>query len=520
MKRLYACILSVLFIALTGCAVMGPSAQMADSLSYVRQHKGEGLRRPMAGSEAELMDAAANSMGDAGYAAVREPHAVLAKATKVDLSYAFYFYPSQTNNQTDVEILLASPWLTAEQIRAFQEQTFSTTFFIAHINMKLLEQGYNPNVKEKGGMLPLSYAALEGHRDLAKKLIKRGADLDLAIYGLKETASKQLPYLNEPANRKTYDKANLGIEMLNELKPKQVEQKSEVASGLTREDLAAIVQAAVEGVTKSQKKEAKPESIKTGIDNPAFAISERMFGDKDVAVVIGIEGYQALPKSDYSYDDAMLVKDYIKALGFKERNIECITDEKATKSSIEKSLEAWLKNKVKHDSRVFVYYSGHGAPDPSTGEAYIVPYDGDPNYLSVTGYPLKRLYERLGKLEAQEIIVVLDSCFSGSGGRSVLAKGARPLVMMVPATGIISSNMAVMTATQGNQISTSSPDKGHGVFTYYFLKAIKEGKKNLAEIYENIKPQVEDEAKQLNVQQNPGINPDVEKLKGRFNLRK
>jgi hypothetical protein len=40
------------------------------------------------------------------------------------------------------------------------------------------------------------------------------------------------------------------------------------------------------------------------------------------------------------------------------------------------------------------------------------------------------------------------------------------------------------------------------------------------EIYEYIKPLVEDEAKTLNVQQSPSLSPDVEKLKGRFGLRK
>jgi len=38
--------------------------------------------------------------------------------------------------------------------------------------------------------------------------------------------------------------------------------------------------------------------------------------------------------------------------------------------------------------------------------------------------------------------------------------------------------------------------------------------------HEYIKPLVDDEAKQLNVQQSPSISPDVEKLKGRFLLRK
>ncbi len=269
------------------------------------------------------------------------------------------------------------------------------------------------------------------------------------------------------------------------------------------------------GAAERKEPEVKKQVI--DIHNiPDFKITPLV---NDLAVIIGIENYQSLPKSDYSKSDAGIVKDYFKALGFQERNIELVTDEKATKSSIEKSIEAWLPNRVKKDSRVFVYYSGHGAPDPSTGEAYIVPYDGDPNYLSVTGYPLKRLYDNLGKLQVAEVVVVLDSCFSGAGGRSVLAKGARPLVMMAE-TSVLSSNMAVLSATQGTQISTSSPEKGHGIFTYYFLKAVKDGKKTLSEIYEYIKPLVEDEAKQLNVQQSPSISPDAEKLKGRFLLRR
>ena len=241
--------------------------------------------------------------------------------------------------------------------------------------------------------------------------------------------------------------------------------------------------------------------------------------ENDIAVVIGIEKYRSIPKSDYSRNDAGVVKDYLKALGFQERNINFLPDEQASLSDIKKTIETWLPNRAKKNSRVVIYYSGHGAPEPKTGDAYLVPFDGDPNYLEDTGYSLKRLYDKLGKLQAAEVIVLLDSCFSGSGGRSVLAKGARPLVMMVD-TSVLSSNMAVLSATQGTQISTSSPEKGHGVFTYYFLKALKDGKKDIAEIYEYIKPQVEDEAKQLNVQQSPSISPDVEKLKGRFGLRK
>ncbi|KAF0144379.1 MAG: polysaccharide deacetylase [Nitrospirae bacterium] len=259
--------------------------------------------------------------------------------------------------------------------------------------------------------------------------------------------------------------------------------------------------------------------VKSDVDKPFFGVTDKIMGDNDMAVVIGVEKYQDLPASDYSSSDAKLMKEYLVSLGVKERNIELLLNERATQSSIKKTVETWLPNRVKSDSKVVIYYSGHGAPDAKTGNAYIVPFDGDPNYLEDTGYPLKRLYDKLGKLQVAEVIVLLDSCFSGAGGRSVLAKGARPLVMMVD-TGVLSSNMAVLSATQGTQISTSSPEKGHGVFTYYFLKALKDGKKDIAEIYSYIKPLVEDEAKQINVQQSPSVSPDVEKLKGRFGLRK
>jgi hypothetical protein len=375
---------------------------------------------------------------------------------------------------------------------------------------KLLEKGQDPN-ERYGNLTALSEAAHYGQLETAKILINKGADLDSAIYGLKKLAS-------DFPNDRLANEANLGIELLNGFKSKQVDPKTNVATGLTKEDLTTIMQAAVEGASKSQKKETKSETVKTDIDKPAFGTADKIMGDNDLAVIIGIEGYSNLPKSDYSYDDARIVKNYVKALGFKERNIELITDEKATLSGIAKTIEVWLKNKAKEDSRVFVYYSGHGAPDPATGEAYLIPFDGDPNYLSVTGYPLKKLYSKLGQLQVKEVMVILDACFSGAGGRSVLAKGARPLVM-VAETASLSSNVAVLTATQGSQISTSSPEKGHGIFTYYFLKAIKDGKRNLAEIYEYIKPQVEDEAKQINVQQSPSLNPGIEKVKGRFSLR-
>jgi len=233
------------------------------------------------------------------------------------------------------------------------------------------------------------------------------------------------------------------------------------------------------------------------------------------AIVIGIETYrQKLPRADFAVSDAKLMSEYLsRVMGYPEENIVTLTNEYATKSDFEKYFEQWLVNHVEKDSTVFIYYSGHGAPNPKNGDAYLVPYDGDPSFIAQTGYPLKKLYDALGKLPAKQIIVALDSCFSGAGGRSVLAKGARPLVMNLKDKMILSGNMTVISASSGEQISSTYDEKGHGLFTYFMLKGIKsediikpDGSMAIGDLFNYLKPQVERIArKQYNNEQTPQL---------------
>ncbi|MBW2608620.1 MAG: caspase family protein [Deltaproteobacteria bacterium] len=226
------------------------------------------------------------------------------------------------------------------------------------------------------------------------------------------------------------------------------------------------------------------------------------------AIVIGVEKYrQKLPKADFADNDARIMTEYLtKVMGYPEENIVTLINDHAAKSDMEKYFEKWLSNNVEKEGIVFVYYSGHGAPNPNTGDAYLVPYDGDPSFIEQTGYSLKRLYHNLNKLPAKEIIVVLDSCFSGAGGRSVLAKGARPLVMNMDKQVFHSDKIAILSASSGNQISSTHDKEGHGLFTYFFLKGIKDGNTELGTLYNYLKPQVERIArKTYNNEQTPGL---------------
>jgi len=111
---------------------------------------------------------------------------------------------------------------------------------------------------------------------------------------------------------------------------------------------------------------------------------------------------------------------------------------------------------------------------PLSNEAYLVLADGDPQYTHMTCYPLKKVYETLRNLGAKETVAMLDACYSGRGERSVIASGARPLVH-VKLPQVKTENLAVVTASRGDQISQSLSEKKHGILTYAFFKCLKSG---------------------------------------------
>ncbi|HEX4047455.1 MAG TPA: ankyrin repeat domain-containing protein [Elusimicrobiota bacterium] len=231
--------------------------------------------------------------------------------------------------------------------------------------------------------------------------------------------------------------------------------------------------------------------------------------EDDFALVIGIEDYESVPRAEYALRDARAMRRHLAALGWPERNIVSLEGPAATKSKLESYLDEWLPLNVKPDTTLFVYYSGHGSPDPANGDAYLVPWDGDPEFLKSTAYPLRRLYAELSKLKVRRVVVALDACFSGEGGRSVLAKGARPLVSSSAAGLPKAGNVAVLAAAEGDEITGALDSQGHGMFTYYLLKALSGGARDARggvtarEAFDYLEPRVASEARRQNRVQKP-----------------
>lgn len=141
-----------------------------------------------------------------------------------------------------------------------------------------------------------------------------------------------------------------------------------------------------------------------------------------------------------------------------------------------------------------------------------MPFDGDPNFLEDTAYPVERLYKNLNRLKEKEVVVALDACFSGAGGRSVLARGARPLVVQVDAGRAPGAKISLLTAASGNQITTTLERQGHGMFTYFLLRGLNgeakdaRGRITAKSLHRYLKPRVQDEARRQNRDQTPTLH--------------
>lgn len=363
-------------------------------------------------------------------------------------------------------------------------------------------QGFR--LQRAGNETPLICAAINGHYNAVKQLLAAGANPH-ALDFLKRSAQYYAQALGrEEISRLLSEKGAHPTGGAVQSAP-----AAPAAAGVSREELRQMMAEAVRAAAPPAAAAAPSSQPSSDADAPSYRKPQNA---DDFAVVVGVEKYSGLPDASYAERDAKAVYEHLVALGYPRRNIALLTGAQATRTGLVKNLEAWLPQNINERSNVVFYYSGHGAPDPTGGTAYLVPSDGDPQYLEETAYPVKRLYEKLSALKAKRVLVAMDSCFSGAGGRSVLAKGTRPLVGKID-LGSVGGKVMSLTASSSSQISGTEEAQGHGLFTYYLLRGLNgeakdgAGAVTVKSLHAYLAPKVQDEAKRVNRDQTPQLLP-------------
>jgi hypothetical protein len=239
-----------------------------------------------------------------------------------------------------------------------------------------------------------------------------------------------------------------------------------------------------------------------------------------VAIIIGIADYKNLPRADFANDDASVFYDYaIRALGINAENIKLLVDANADDVAIYQAFKTWLPSRVRATTDVYVYYSGHGLPAEDGKGLYLMPQRAHRDLIEKTAISQQEINGFIQAARPSSVTIFLDSCYSGlaRSGETLLAS-ARPVVLKSD-KNLFPNNFTVITASQADQISSSSPDLKHGIFSYYLMKGMegeadadRDGRITLGEMQRYLVDNVGRHAGVMNRKQEPQLIGDPNRV--------
>ena len=195
--------------------------------------------------------------------------------------------------------------------------------------------------------------------------------------------------------------------------------------------------------------------------------------DKTFVVIVSNENYKHEESVPFARNDGEVFKVYCqKTLGIPEDHIRFAPD--ATLGEMNFAIY-WLGNMLKAfdgEGKAIVYYSGHGMPDESGKEAYLLPVDGF-SQSTEGALSTKILYKKLGEMNSKHIVVFLDACFSGAKRDGKMLASSRGVAIKAK-TDPVSDNTVVFSAAQGDETAYPFKSQRHGLFTYYILDKMQQ----------------------------------------------
>jgi hypothetical protein len=214
-----------------------------------------------------------------------------------------------------------------------------------------------------------------------------------------------------------------------------------------------------------------------------------------VGVAIGIGQFRdgSLPRAKYAARDAETIVAYWHAIGgISSERILQLVDSHALKSDLAEAFEEWLPKQVDSTTVVYVYVSGRGVVEASSGSVYLLPYDGALSSVSRV-FALRRIEEALEKLPVARAIVMLDLSLQ------VVAKkeGEEPALPRWTSAGWGTGKVLWMIGNRVVQEAHQYDAAQHGLFTYELLKGWggaadtdKDGTISAGELCAHVKGQV------------------------------
>lgn len=202
------------------------------------------------------------------------------------------------------------------------------------------------------------------------------------------------------------------------------------------------------------------------------------------ALVIGINSYSdnAIPSLETALPDAQAIGKQLKEqMGYDVTEVP-----NASRADIITSLNRLAREVGPNDS-VTVYYAGHGYLSEKTGQGYWIPGDAKVTTPEnwITNNDIAKL---LGNIPARQVLLVSDSCYSGSLTKQQWTGASQKLD---PQRILTKRSVTVLSSGGEEPVSDEGKD-GHSIFAYSFMKSLRSVDKveSAGQLFESVKAEV------------------------------
>jgi Caspase domain len=229
---------------------------------------------------------------------------------------------------------------------------------------------------------------------------------------------------------------------------------------------------------------------------------------KRVALLVGNNGYENVPRLDTAINDARALGETLRKLGFR-----VLVGEDQSRRSMSEALLAFDRTIALGDTALF-FFAGHGFE--IHGQNYLLPTDvpaatdGQEELVRDASFAVERIVDRLQARGARIVILVLDACrnnpFERSGTRAI--KGSGGLAPVTPAEGVFVVFSAGAKQTALDRLNRDDRDP-NSVFTRHFVRELVTPELTLVQITKRTQVNVKQLAATVRHEQTPAYYDQI-----------
>ncbi len=185
------------------------------------------------------------------------------------------------------------------------------------------------------------------------------------------------------------------------------------------------------------------------------------------ALIIGNNQYKKLPKLETAVNDAQALSDLLTThYGFKVKLLL-----NANRYDTLKAMGKY-RNTLTKDDNLLIYYAGHGILDKASERGYWLPTDAEPDFTS-NWISTAEVTDTLKALQSWHVLVVADSCYSGTLARSISIKFKNPEKKYSLIERLLKKKSRTVITSGGLEPVTDSGGDNHSVFSEALLNVLR-----------------------------------------------